>query len=445
LQITNTNGRIQGNCCQNAFCGPFIVEYRPRFAEIPLARFASNFKIVLVTGARQVGKTTLLRHAYPDVRLLVFDPYQDLYGARADPDLLLENFPSPLILDEIQFVPELLSALKRKVDRAEQPGQYFLTGSQNLAVLRSVGESLAGRVGILHLEGMTPEEMTGDGLAGGWLGNYLAEAESLPRLFRGVRSEAGPVARRLWRGSLPGLLDLGEEAVPDYLRSYVETYIERDVRVAGDIRELTVFGRFLGLAAALTAQEINSTQLGRELGVRPDTARRWIDLLAATFQWRELLPYHGNAIKRLSGKAKGLFCDTGLACLLQRISSPESLAVSPLLGAMFETWAINNVLRQAILLPVPPHAYHWRTIAGAEVDLVLEWDGKLYPIEVKCKATIDRNDARGLRAFRDTYRGRQIMPALIIYAGPECYRLDEQTIALPWNAAFRRSQDAERA
>jgi predicted AAA+ superfamily ATPase len=413
------------------------MNYRTRYAESPLKRLAGHFKIVLVTGARQIGKTTLLRHAHPDLRLLVFDPFQDLYGAKADPDLLLDNFPAPLILDEIQFAPEMLSALKRRVDRSDDKGQYFLTGSQDLAVLRSVGESLAGRVGILHLEGMTLEEMLGRGDRGAWLGRYLDDPESLVENFAGTLTELGSMARQLWRGSLPGLLDLADEAAADYLRSYVETYIERDVRTAGDIREMAVFGRFLGLAAALTAQEINSSQLGRELGVKPDTARRWTDLLAATFQWRELLPFHGNAIKRLSGKSKGLFCDTGLACFLQRVSSPEALLVNPLLGAMFETWTVNAVLRQCITLPVPPQAYHWRTSGGAEVDLVLEWDGKLYPIEVKCKTTVGKHDTRGLRAFRETYSSRQVMPGLIIYAGRECYRVDGSTIALPWNAEIR--------
>lgn len=410
------------------------MEYRPRYAESPLNRLAAHFKIVLVTGARQVGKTTLLRHAYPGLKHLVFDPFQDLYGAKADPDLLLDNFPAPLILDEIQFAPELLAALKRRVDRSEEKGQYFLTGSQNLAVLRSAGESLAGRAGILNLEGMTLDELLGHGNRGGWLSQYLDDPESILHSFAGPMTNVGGLARQLWRGSLPGLLDNADEVVPDYLRSYVETYIERDVRTAGDVRELAVFSRFLGLAAALTAQEINSSQLGRELGVKPDTARRWTDLLTATFQWRELLPYHGNAIKRLSGKSKGLFCDTGMACFLQRVSSPESLLVNPLLGAMFETWAVNAVLRQVISLPVPPQAYHWRTSGGAEVDLVLEWDGKLFPIEVKCKTTVGRHDTRGLRAFRETYSSRQVMPGLIIYAGGECYRVDESTIALPWNA-----------
>jgi uncharacterized protein len=209
-----------------------------------------------------------------------------------------------------------------------------------------------------------------------------------------------------------------------------------------DIRELASFGRFLGLTGALTSQEVNASQFGRDIGVTPVTARKWLDLLVNTYQWLELFPYQGNTVKRLSGKRKGHLRDTGMACTLQRISSPDALAVSPMLGAMFETCAVNDVLRQFITLAVPPQAYHWRTGGGAEVDLVLERDGKLYPLEVKCKSHLTKHDTRGLRAFRETYPKARIMTGLIIYAGRECYRVDENTVALPWNAKVNPSPGA---
>ena len=204
-----------------------------------------------------------------------------------------------------------------------------------------------------------------------------------------------------------------------------------------DIRELASFGRFLGLTGALTGQEINASQFGRDVGITPATARKWLDLLNNTFQWLELFPYHGNTIKRLSGKRKGFLRDTGMACSLQRISSPDALAVNPVLGTMFETWAVNDIHRQFVDLAVPPQAWHWRTNGGAEVDILLERDGKLYPIEVKCKTTLTKHDARGLRAFRTTYDRAHVATGLIVYAGNECYQVDENTIALPWNALFK--------
>ena len=413
------------------------MHYRHRQAEKKLLQLKSFFKVVLITGARQVGKSTLLAHLLPEVKAIVMDPVQDLYGARQDPDLFLDNFPPPLILDEIQYAPELLPALKRRVDRVDTPGQYFLTGSQNLGALRSVAESMAGRVGILQLDGMTACEWVGLGEQDGWLAAYLSAPGRLPERVAGTLEELRGLGRFLWRGTLPGLLDAPEEMVPDYFRSYVQTYIERDVRLMEDIRELAGFGRFLGLAGALTAQEVNASQFGRDVGVTPATARKWLDLLVNTHQWLELFAYQGNTIKRLSGKRKGCLRDTGMACHLQRISSPEALLVSPLLGALFETWAINDVMRQGNILAVPPQAYHWRTGGGAEVDLILERDGKLYPIEIKCRTNLSRHDARGLRAFRETYPGAPVMPGLIIYAGSQCYRVDEHTLALPWNVRLR--------
>ncbi len=409
------------------------MNYRNRHAEKRLLHLRSYFKVVLVTGARQVGKSTLLSRLLPEVKTIVFDPIQDLYGARQDPDLFLDNFPPPLVLDEVQFVPELLPALKRRVDRLDSPGQYFLTGSQNLGMLRSVAESMAGRVGILPLDGMTAYELSGWGNKDGWLPAYLDAPESLLDLAAGTITPLRYLAHFLWRGTLPGLLDAPDTIVPDYFRSYVQTYVERDVRLMEDIRELAGFGRFLGLTGALTAQEVNASQFGREVGVTPSTARKWLDLLINTYQWLELFPYQGNTIKRLSGKRKGFLRDTDMACYLQRISSPDALAVSPILGAIFETWVVNEVLRQGMTLSMPPHAYHWRTGGGAEVDLIVERDGMLYPIEVKCKTNLSKHDARGLRAFRETYENARIMTGLVIYAGNECYRIDEHTIALPWN------------
>jgi predicted AAA+ superfamily ATPase len=199
-----------------------------------------------------------------------------------------------------------------------------------------------------------------------------------------------------------------------------------------NIQNLAEFDRFLGIAASLTSQEINASHMGREIGVSPQTARRWLDLLTYTYQWFELFPYYGNTIKRISGKKKGYFKDSGFACYLQAIESPDSLAKSPKLGAIFETWAVNYIHQQFATLPVAPHAYHWRTGGGAEVDLVLEKAGKLYPIEMKCKTNLSRADLTGLKAFRETY-GKQVMTGLVIYAGTEVYKLDESTLAIPWN------------
>lgn len=410
-----------------------MADYKPRQIENRLKTFAKHFKAVLVTGARQVGKSTLLAHVFPDVKSVTFDSVQDIYGARTDPDLFLDNFPPPLILDEIQYAPELLPALKRRMDLKSEPGQYYLSGSQQLALLRDVTESMAGRVGILQLGPLTPYEILGEGTARPWIERCLETPDNPGVISRELLSNGGGFARHLWRGAMPGVLDMPDDLIPDYYRSYVETYIERDIRRQGEIRDLIEFGRFLSIAGATTAREINAAHIGREIGVSPRTARNWLDMLAACFQWHELPAYSGNAVKRVSGKRKGYVLDSGLACWLLRISSPDALAASPFLGAIFETFVVSFLLRQASMMPMPPQSWHWRTSGGAEVDLIFERDGKLYPIEVKCKHALGGHDTRGLRSFQSTYPDKA-MPGIIVYAGKETYRIDKQIIAVPWNA-----------
>lgn len=411
------------------------MEYLDRHLQERLVRHKQVFKIVLVAGARQVGKSTLLQHLFPEVRAIVFDPVQDLYGARSDPDRFLDTFGVPLILDEIQYAPELLPALKRRVDLNPEPGQYFITGSQNLAVLRSVAESLAGRVGILRLDGMTPAEMCGDSRGESWLTRYLNSTDafvaSLPEvtLVDGV----SPMARHLWRGQLPALAGFADQDVPAYFSSYVQTYVERDVRMMADISDLTQFGRFLRLCAALTGREVFQSQLGRELGVNPKTARKWLDLMIHSYQWIEIPAYSGNAIKRLSSKPKGHLQDSGLACYLAAIPSPESLLSSPLFGNLFESWGVAWVHRQIQRLSLAPSLYHWRTENDAEVDILLDYGGRLFPIEFKAASQVTGHDARGIRAFRETYGIERTAPGVIVYGGNVARPVSDHAVAVPWN------------
>lgn len=408
------------------------MSYKTRFAHARLVEYAKWFRAVMVLGARQVGKTTLLRQVFPEMRLITFDPVQDIHGARSDPDLFLDSFPPPLILDEIQYAPELFAALKRRLDLSDRPGQYLLTGSQNPTALRQVAESMAGRVGILELDGFALAEQAGGGGGMPWLKVWLESGGATEPARYGVFPVPSGLFSVLWRGSMPGLGEVPDHMVQPYLRSYVNTYVERDVRVVGDIREVGAFGEFVALCCALSAQEVNRAHFGRELGLAPATVQKWLGILKATYQWHESPGFSGNAVKRLSGKSKGYVADTGLACLLQRLSSLEALSASPLRGALFETWAVNEIRKQCSTLSAPPGLYHWRTAGGSEVDVVLDWNGVQYPVEIKCKTQLSGHDIRGVRAFRQTY-GVQV-PGIVIYAGDACRKLDDLTLAMPWNA-----------
>lgn len=410
------------------------MKYRARLYEEKVIKLAGLFKVIFLVGARQVGKSSLLQHLFPDLKCFVFDPVQDLYGVRSQPDRFLQDFPGVLILDEVQFVPQLLPSIKRQVDLSDLKGQYFLTGSQQVSILKTVSESMAGRVAILQIGGMSPQEMYDHfDLKQNWFLKYLKDPVNF---FQDKFSKINHLPSRLqviWRGNMPGVLDLPNEFLPTYFSSYVQTYVERDVRLLENIQDLSEFGRFVALLAALTAQEINFSQLGREIGIAPQTAQKWLNLLVHTYQWSELPAFSSNSIKRLSSKPKGIMSDTGLACYLQRISSPEALAVSPLQGAMFESYCFNMIKSFCSALPLMPNFYHWRTLAGAEVDLIVELDGKFYPIEIKSATNITRADIRGIEAFRATYPHLNIQTGLIIYTGQEVYHVTSDIVAVPWD------------
>jgi hypothetical protein len=231
---------------------------------------------------------------------------------------------------------------------------------------------------------------------------------------------------------MPGLLDIPDHLTTTYLDSYQRTYVERDVRTASAISSLQLFGRFLGLLAALTSQEINHSQLGRELGIDRKTAAAWTDVATATFQWHQVPPYSTNALKRIAGKPKGYLTDTGFACALQRISSSDVLGQHPLTGALFETHVFLEILKLTSAWRVRPALHHFRAYSGGEVDLLLELDGVLYPIESKMTTQPSRSHCSGFDSLRRTFPKANIGTALIVCAVEHPRRVREDVIAVPW-------------
>lgn len=393
--------------------------------------------MVVVVGARQVGKTTLVEHVLGNRwDTVTFDPFQDIGNARADPDLFLDNHPPPLFLDEIQYAPEVVGALKRRVDkRRRTPGQYVVSGSQQWEVMRRLADSLAGRAVFLDLEGFSLTEATGQGKAGHWLKDWLSSPERFlaappPRL-----SPPFPLLEQLWRGWLPEAQSLAAGSLGVFHQAYHRTYIERDVRALGAVDDWHQFDRFTRLLAALSGQEINYRQLGRDLGLAPTTAQRWLRMLVATFQWFENPPYHGNTIKRISGKPKGYLADTGQICFAQAISTPRALESHPLLGALFETAIAGEIRKGAGLLPTVPRVFHWRSHGGAEVDFLIEFDGRLHPIEAKLRSQPTRSDASGIRAMAATYPNARFAPGLIVAPANRFHQVADDVFVLPWDTA----------
>lgn len=394
------------------------------------------FPAVVLTGARQVGKSTLLQHTLAgEADFVVFDPVADVESARAEPDLFLDNHRTPLVLDEIQCAPEVVPALKRRIDRDRRPGRYVLTGSQQWGVLRAMSESLAGRVAFLDLEGFCLAEIAERTEGATWLERSLADPveflASRPQRLANIR----PLYERLWRGFLPEAELLETDVISDFHAAYQRTYIERDARLIGAVEDWQQFGRFFRLAAALTAQEVNHSQLGRDIGVTPQTARRWLDMLKATFQWHEVPAWSGNTVKRVSKKPKGYLADSGSACAALRLSSGAALADHPAFGAIYETAVVGEIRRLITVMPSKPMLHHWRSHGGAEVDLILERDGVLHPIEIKATERPAPKDARGIQAFRETYPDLRIAPGLVLAPTDAVARLSAEDTAIPWDLA----------
>jgi len=403
--------------------------YRARLVEKRLRELWVHFPVVAVLGARQVGKSTLVQHVLgPELETIVFDPSQDVGGARQDPDLFLQNHPPPLFLDEIQYAPELTAAIKRRVDARPQSGQYIISGSQNLMVLRGISESLAGRVAILNLPPMAYAELSGQ-----------TEHDLLARWVRGQEPADQPApalppawSPALWRGGYPGLLSLPDSLVQTALESYVRTYIERDIRTVAAVGDLQLFGRFFGLLAAHTACEVNANELGRELGIDRKTAKHWLSIAEAMYQWLEIPAFTRNPAKSVSGKSKGYMTDTGLVCWHQRIPDPHLIPNHPLYGRLVETWVAMEVLKRIQTWPTKPALWHYRTHGGAEVDLILDWGGRLFPVEIKAKSHPTRADARGITAFRTAHPELDIAPGLVVCAVTAPQRLAPDLYAVPW-------------
>jgi predicted AAA+ superfamily ATPase len=412
--------------------------YIERIVTERLKRLVDTFPAVVVTGARQVGKSTLLQHVFSQADCVVFDPVIDIENARRDPELFLDNHQGrPLVLDEIQYAPELVPTIKRRIDKNRTPGQYIMTGSQQWSVLRSIAESLAGRAVFLDLEGFCLCEIAQTDIKRPWLENWLNDPAQLLKSRPGrMKTDVG-LYEILWRGFLPEAKFLPLDTIDEFHSAYLRTYIERDVRFLAEVSDWQQFGRFVRLTAAMTAQEINYSQLGRELGLNPQTSKRWLDMLTATYQWFEVPAYSGNTLKRVSSKPKGYIADTGIACSAQAISSPRAIAVHPLWGALFETAVVGEIRKQCSVMSPKPIVYHWRTHRRAEVDVVLERDGVFYPIEIKAKSRPTRKDASGIGAFRKTYPDLKIEKGLVIAPTEKIVQISENDYAIPWDVYTR--------
>jgi len=392
---------------------PMPTVYLPRTLENFILRASRQFPVLMLTGPRQVGKTTLLkavseRESPRRRRYVSLDNPMLRALARDEPALFLQRFPPPLLIDEIQYAPNLLPYLKETVDRLGGKGLYWLTGSQPFHLMHNVSESLAGRVAVMQLQGLSLSETLGEGLGvQPFQPNYPAAVR--PSLD-GATTTLAALYERIWRGSFPALYVPSEEPVDHdlFYGSYLQTYLQRDVRDLAQVGDLMAFTRFLRSAAARTGQLLNLSEMARDAAVAPNTAKHWLSILVVSGLVWLIEPYHTNLSKRLVKTPKLYFLDTGLAAYLTGWTSPATLEAGALSGAIFETWVVAEVLRsywhngkQALL-------YFYRDKDQREIDLLIVQDGRIYPIEIK----------KTYQPGRDTVRHFQVLEQLQLEVGP---------------------------
>ncbi len=374
----------------------------------PLRRALADFPAVLVTGPRQSGKTTFLRAeagrraAYVSLD----DPFERGFAVE-DPNGFLDRFENrPVILDEIQQAPALLQHLKLRIDAERaRKGRWLLSGSQQFALMAGVSESLAGRVAILQL-----------------LPFGFAEAERLARLT---------LPEAVWRGGYPEpALHPGRRDM--WMRSYVQTYLERDLRQLRNIVDLRQFETVVALAAGRHAQETNFASLAREAGITQPTVRAWLGLLEAAYLIRLVPPYHRNFGKRTIKAPRLVFLDSGLLCALTRQPSGDAALAGSMGGAIFEGWVVSEAIKCFANSGLADEVFFWRSQDGSEVDLVVPLDGRLVPVEIKLTASPSPGHVGPLRRFIDIAGSEAADAGLLVCRVKERKLLPGGHLALPW-------------
>ena len=368
--------------------------YYSRIIEQTVLETARTFPVVLVTGPRQVGKTTLLRHLAEEAgesaegtrRYVTLDDPDLRELARRDPGLFLQRFAPPVLIDEIQYAPELLPYIKMRVDEARRPGEFWLTGSQAFHLMRAVSESLAGRVGIIPMLGLSASELAGRPSEpflpeDGWLDRRarIAEPMDVRELFT-----------RIHRGSMPALY---VDPLPDWNRfysSYTATYLERDIRALAQVADEMAFFNFLSVVAARTARPVVYEELARDAGISAPTAKKWLSLLRTSGIVALVQPYSSNLLKRVTKMPLLHMLDTGLAAWLLRWETPEALERGAMSGQFFESYVFAEICKSWLNAGREPPLFYYRDKDQREIDLLLLHNGRLMPVEIKKAATPGR-------------------------------------------------------
>jgi uncharacterized protein len=364
----------------------------PRTLEASVQKANNQFPVLLITGARQVGKTTLLRRASGSERTYVtLDDPRLLALAKNDPILFLQRFRPPLLIDEIQYAPELLPIIKMQVDEERTNGMFWLAGSQQFHLMKGVSESLAGRVAVLNLMGLSRREMIGRADDG----PFLPDPDEVNvRLLATPPLDLSGLYSQIWRGSFPAIALNADMDRDLFFSSYLQTYLQRDVRDLAKVGDEMAFLRFLRATAARSGQLVNFADLARDADVAPNTAKSWLSILQTSGIVWLLPPWHTNLTKRLVKTPKLYLLDTGLAAYLTEWSSPQTLEAGAMSGSILETWVVTELLKSYLHNGLVPPFYYFRDKDKREIDLLIIRDNIVHPLECKKSASPGRDDTR---------------------------------------------------
>ncbi len=410
----------------------------PRHLTKDVLRALETFPVVVLTGARQTGKSTLIRELLPastrEYRTL--DDIDVIERAEREPEALVAS-KQPLTIDEIQRSPDLLLAIKRAVDKDRRPGRFLLSGSANLALLSKVSETLAGRAMYLTLYPFTAAERAGLGSAGRWEIVF-----SDPSQLEGMHPPfAGAGERLLESGFPPAALAESPSVRRAWLDGYVRTYLERDLQNLSTIGNLVDFRRLMRIAALRSGALVNQSEMARDAGLSQATAHRYLNLLETSYLLHRLPAYAVNRTKRLIKAPRLFLCDTGLAAHLAGIETESDLDKAGLTGAFLETLVLSDLLVWHEGMTPRPEILYWRLASGAEVDIVIERSGKVVPVEVKATGRPRTGDIGHLRLFLDEY-GKAAPHGVLLHTGERAEHLADKIWAIPMSAALGLSRRA---
>lgn len=355
--------------------------YIKRDLEDKILALSKEYSCILITGPRQVGKTTVLRQLMDDSREYVtLDDLEERSLAKRDPAMFLQMHATPIMIDEVQYAPELFSYIKMEIDKGAAPSTYWLTGSQAFKLMELAQESLAGRVAILHMSNLSQHEIYGTG-------NYapftLDIAALKAREKTNTPADIAEIYERIWKGSMPGLVS-GKFTDRDvFYSSYLQTYIDRDVKEQVQLSDPLLFRDFVRAAACRAGQMLNVHDIAQDVGVSDDTAKRWLQVLEKSDVIFFLRPYSNNLLKRTIKTPKMYFFDTGLVAYLTRYSSAEILANGAINGAILENYVVSELLKSYHNNAKECLLWYYRDKASNEIDMVIESDGMLHPLEIK--------------------------------------------------------------